>query len=151
VEPPEVKGGDLPGVTIKLLYSPAVEKALEEAKEFNYFIDDCVSLFKYGYGMEINRMAEYEALDIRGEIEVYVHQNNMEIQNILNGAVTSGILSKQTAAENGVYSSNNEYEKIRKEADEKAIKDAEIKATENATNLARQAAAGKDPQPSQVA
>ena len=123
---------------------------MEEKAEWNYFIDDAVSLFKYGYGLEINKMAEYESLDVRGEIVPYVHQNSQEIQTILNGAVTSGILSKQTAAENGVYSSNNEYEKIRKEADEKAIKDAEIKATENATNLARQAAAGKDVQPNQV-
>jgi len=117
----------------------------------NYFIDDCVDLFKYGYGLEIRKMAEYESLDVRGEIIPYVHQNSMEIQTILNGAVTSGVLSKQTASENGVYSSNNEYEKIRKEADEKDAKEAEIKATENDTNLARQAAAGKDPQPSQVA
>lgn len=150
VEPPEVKGGDLPGVTIKLLYSPAVEKAMEEAKEWNYFIDKCVSLFKYGYGMELGKSAQYEALDVRGEIVPYVHQNNMEIQTILNGAVTSGVLSKQTAAENGVYSSNNEFEKIRKEADEKAIQEAQATATENSTNLARQAAAGVNPQPSQV-
>lgn len=150
VEPPEVKGGDLPGVTIKLLYSPAVEKAMEEAKEWNYFIDDCLSLFKYGYGMEIGKSAQFEALDIRGEIVPYVHQNSMEIQTILNGAVTSGILSKQTASENGVYSSNNEFEKIRKETDEKLAKESAVKSAENATNLARQAAAGKDILPEQV-
>lgn len=150
VEPPEVKGGDLPGVTIKLLYSPAVEKAMELGKEWNYFIDDCVRLFKYGYGIEIGRSAQFEALDVRGEIVPYVHQNLMEIQTILNGAVTSGILSKQTAAEFGVYSTNNEFEKIRKEAKEKADAEAEIKSAENATNLARQAAAGKEITPDQV-
>lgn len=123
---------------------------MEEKAEWNYFIDDCVDLFKYGYGLEINKMAEYESLDVRGEIVPYVHQNSMEIQTILNGAVTSGVLSKQTASENGVYSSNNEYEKIRKEADEKDAKEAEIKATENDTNLARQAAAGKEITPEQV-
>ena len=145
VEPPEVKGGDLPGVTIKLLYSPAVEKSMEEKAEWNYFIDDCVELFKYGYGMEVSKMAEYETLDVRGEIIPYVHQNSMEIQTILNGAVTSGVLSKQTAAENGVYSSNNEYEKIRKEAEAKMAQEVEIKTAENEVNAARQAAAGKNP------
>ena len=150
VEPPEVKGGDLPGVTIKLLYSPAVEKAMEEAKEWNSFIDDCVRLFKYGYGIEIGKTAQFEALDVRGEIVPYVHQNLMEQQTIINGAVTSGVLSKQTAAELGVYSTNNEFEKIRKEAKEKADAEAEAKYAENDTNLARQAASGKDIQADQV-
>lgn len=144
VEPPEVKGGDLPGVTIKLLYSPAVEKSMEEKAEWNYFIDDCVDLFKYGYGLEIKKMAEYEAFDVRGEIRPYVHQNDMETQTIINSALVVGAMSQQQAAEIGVFSSNNEFEKIRKEAKEKADAEAEIKASENETNLARQAGAGKD-------
>ena len=43
VLPPEVKGGDLPGVTIKILYSPAVEKAMSDAKEWNPFVAGIVT------------------------------------------------------------------------------------------------------------
>ena len=144
VEPPEVKGGDLPGVTIKLLYSPAVEKAMEESKFWNYFIDDCVDLFKYGYGLEIGKAAQYQALDVRGEIEVYVHQNTSEISTILSQSVLAGVMSAQTAAEKHPMASNNEFEKIRKEKAEKLAQEAEIKAKENDTNLARKAASGGD-------
>lgn len=150
VEPPEVKGGDLPGVTIKLLYSPAVEKSMEEKSEWNYFIDDCVDLFKYGYGLEISKMAEYESLDVRGEIVPYVHQNLAEEVTMISQSVLAGVLSVRTAAEKHPLGSNNEFEKIRKEAKEKSDAEAEIKAAENETNLARQAAAGKAPEPSEL-
>ena len=139
VEPPEVKGGDLPGVTIKLLYSPSVEKAMEQKAEWNYFIDDCVELFKYGYGMESNKMAEYEALDIRGEIDVYVHQNLAEQVTMLSQSVLAGVLSVQTAAEKHPMGANNEFEKIRKEAVDKAAAEAAIAPVDNPTNIARQA------------
>ncbi len=35
VMPPEVKSGDLPGVAIKLIYSPSLEKAMIDCKEFD--------------------------------------------------------------------------------------------------------------------
>ena len=144
VEPPEVKGGDLPGVTIKLLYSPAVEKALEDAKFWNYFIDDCVELFKYGYGIETEKTAQYEAFDVRGDIEVYVHQNIAEQTTILSQSVLAGIMSVQTASERHPMGANNEFEKIRKEAKEKSDMEAEVKANENADNIAKEVVAGGD-------
>lgn len=144
VEPPEVKGGDLPGVTIKLLYSPAVEKSMEEKAEWNYFIDDCVDLFKYGYGLEISKIAEYESLDVRGEIVPYVHQNLAEEVTMISQSVLAGVLSVRTAAEKHPLGSNNEFEKIRKESKEKADAEAEVKAKENSNNIAKQIVAGGD-------
>ena len=109
-----------------------------------------ILLFKYGYGMESNKMAEYESLDIRGEIDVYVHQNLAEQVTMLSQSVLAGVLSVQTAAEKHPMGANNEFEKIRKEAKEKSDMEAEAKAKENADNIAKQAAAGGDITPEQV-
>ncbi|MBT0711501.1 hypothetical protein INE74_00414 [Bacteroides ovatus CL03T12C18] len=45
VMPPEVKSGDLPGVAIKLIYSPSLEKAMIDCKEFDESIDKMKRLF----------------------------------------------------------------------------------------------------------
>ncbi len=52
VMPPEVKSGDLPGVAIKLIYSPSLEKAMIDCKEFDSSIDTMKRLFIFGYGIE---------------------------------------------------------------------------------------------------
>ena len=124
VLPPEVKGGDLPGVTIKLLYSPAVEKAMEDAMDWNSFVDDVVSIFKYGIGIEEENLAEYNTLKVRGEIIPYVHQNNMEIATILNQGVTMGSISIETASHIYPMAANNEFERLTAQAEKKqAIQD----------------------------
>ena len=118
VIPPEVKSGDLPGVAIKLLYSPAVEKAMEDANEWNSFIDDVVEIFKYGYSVEIGKVAEYAAFDVRGEIIPYVHQNEAEIINNINASVLAGSLSTQSAAEKHPYGAADEETRLKEQARE---------------------------------
>lgn len=115
VLPPEVKGGDLPGVTIKLLYSPAVEKAMEDAMHWNSALDDVVSIFKFGIGVEETKAAQYENLKVRGEIIPYVHQNESEINASLAQSHTMGILSGETASEKCTYAANDEWSRIQKE------------------------------------
>ncbi|WP_459187313.1 phage portal protein [Parabacteroides sp. APC149_11_2_Y6] len=112
VLPPEVKGGDLPGVTIKILYSPSVEQGINDKNEYNSSIDEMVSLFKHGYGLETGKMTEYNELDVRGDIEVYVHQNDAEIISNLNTSVIDGTLSVETAAERHPYSSSDEFSRL---------------------------------------
>ena len=120
VLPPEVKGGDLPGVTIKLLYSPAVEKAMEDAQHWNQALDDVVSIFKFGFGVETEQSAQFNNLPVRGEIIPYVHQNEMEIATILNQGVTMGTLSTETAAPQYPNASNDEFARITKQNEAKA-------------------------------
>jgi len=158
VLPPEVKSGDLPGVAIKLLYSPAVEKAMEESKEWNMFVDDLVGIFKWGYGMEASRTAEFEALDVRGQIEPYVHQNVTELINQINTSIVAGSLSGQTARERNPLGTNTENAKYVEEQDKKMEDEARIAEAnkpdptlgsgksdgsggDNPTNAAREAAA----------
>lgn len=145
VLPPEVKSGDLPGVAIKLLYSPAVEKAMEEAREWNPFVDQLVRIFKWGYGIEAERTAQFEALDVRGQIEPYVHQNVTELVNQINTSLVSGSISGQTAREKNPLSTNMENEKFNEEADKKAANEAAASANgdgQNQNNAALAASAG---------
>lgn len=115
VMPPEVKSGDLPGVAIKLIYSPSLEKAMLDAKEYDKAIDKIQKLFLYGYGVEQAKLTQYMNLSIFSWIEPYVHQNAAELINNLVQACNTGILSKQTGSELTGYDKNNEFDRIMRE------------------------------------
>lgn len=146
VLPPEVKGGDLSGVTIKLLYSPAVEKAIYDAKEWDTFIDQLTKMFKFGYGVETKNNYKFDSLDVQGEVRPYVHQNEQEIITNINQSVLAGSLSEETAAEIHPYATTNEYERITRQ------KQKEMQATivgydnngDNDYNKAQKAVNGKE-------
>lgn len=131
VLPPEVSGsGDLPGVTIKLLYSPAYEKAMEDSMHWNQALDDVVSIFKFGMGVENTKTAEYEKLKVRGEIIPYVHQNEMELATMLNQGVTMGTISVETASPQYPNAANDEFARIAKQNEAKAEQEmAKLEAT----------------------
>ena len=99
VKPPELKSGDLPGVAIKLLYSPAIEVAENDAKKMHPFLDQLVRICKYGIGVEENCMASMTALPVHAWIEVFVHQNKSETITNIATAVQNSFLSKRTASE----------------------------------------------------
>ena len=140
VLPPEVKSGDLPGVAIKLLYSPAVEKAMADANEWNEFIDSTVEIFKYGYSVEVGKVAQYAAFDVRGEIIPYIHQNEAEIINNINSSVLAGSLSKQTSSEKHPYGASDEETRLKNEAREELKAAASVQAeVQNKNNQAREA------------
>lgn len=121
VNPPEIKGGDLPGVTVKLIYSPALEKAMADANEWNSYVDHIVNIFKYGYGIEMGKISDFTKLKVRGEIIPYVHQNVAETVSNLVQLVAGGILSKESASSQSTYGSNGEYSRILKEERDKIM------------------------------
>lgn len=112
VLPPEVKAGDLPGVAVKLMYSPAVEKAMRDAKIFDHIVDEMMDLFSEGYGKETKEVTAFGKLKAHGTIEPYVHQNISEIMQNLFTGVTGGFLSKETASEIVPYGKNDEYKRL---------------------------------------
>ena len=75
VIPPELRSGDLPGVAIKLLYSPAVEKAMSDAPEWQPFLNDMVRIFSFGYGIEVEMTSDFATLPLKYWIRPYVHIN----------------------------------------------------------------------------
>jgi len=118
VKTPEVKSGDMPGVAIKLIYSPSLDKAILNKKDLDTCIDKMQRLFTEGYGIEKQKITAYQSLKMISEIEPYVHQNNAELISNLVQSVTGGFLSKQTASQRCPYSTNNEIDKVLREEKE---------------------------------
>lgn len=139
VKPPELKSGDLPGVAIKLLYSPAIEVAENDAKKMHPFLDQLVKICKYGIGMEENCIASLTALPVHAWIKVFVHQNFQEQITNLATAVQNGFLSKRTASERcPEYPVNDEIDRILREKKEEQEQDLliELQKQDNQTENA---------------
>jgi hypothetical protein len=112
VVPPEVKSGDLPGVAIKLIYSPSLERAMLDAKDFKTPLNDIVRLFLYGYGVETKQLTKFYNFWVFPTIKPYIHQNNAELINNLVQSVNSGVLSRHTASELSGYGKNDEWDRL---------------------------------------
>lgn len=142
VTPPEVRSGDLPGVAIKLIYSPALENAMNDIHEWNGFVDGVFELFVYGYGAEMKKSAQYTSLNAHAKKEPYIHQNMAETIQLLTQSVLSGVLSVETAIEKNPFSMTDEQKRVLKQKTEEAMltpADPTInKDGMNANNLAKQ-------------
>lgn len=123
-KPPEVKSGDLPAAAIKLLYSPSIERAMEDASIYKRTLNALVKTFKYGYGIESMQLTKLLDLPISFYIEPYVHQNTSELISSLSTAVQAGFLSVETATERAsVYATPQEYDRIIREKKEQDAQD----------------------------
>ena len=124
VIPPELKSGDLPAAALKILYSPAYEKATIDANEYQPFLNDLVRIFSYGYGMEIEKTIDFGNLPIKWWIKPYIHVNESAMVADLASAVQNGFISKQTASERiSMYSIAGEWERIMREMKEEQQQD----------------------------
>lgn len=124
VIPPEVRSGDMPGVAVKLLYSPAVEFAMKDAQEYQSFLDAMVRIYMEGYGTEISQRSSFNQLEIYSWILPYVPQNDSELVQNLAVAVQNGFESRQTASEKiPMIAKNSEWERILKEQKEQQQQD----------------------------
>ena len=119
VKTPELKSGDTPGVSLKIMYSDAYEKAMTDANEYDDAVDRMISIFEWGYGIESEQRLAFINTNIRHYIEPYIHLNISELTQNLNTAVIGGFLSKQTASEKLPYSTPQEWERIQNEQKEK--------------------------------
>ena len=124
VKPPELKSGDLPGVALKLLYSPAIECAMNDAQHLQPFLTSVVKIAKYLAGYKNNNTATMMALPLNSYIQAYIHENyTEEITNIAT-AVQNGFLSRQTASERcPQFPKNGEYVRVVKEKKEEQEQD----------------------------
>lgn len=112
VKTPELKSGDTPGVSLKIMYSDAYEKAMTDAQEYDGCIDKMIDIYAWGYGIESENRLAFLNTNIRHYIEPYIHLNISELTQNLNTAVLGGFLSKQTASEKLPYSTPQEWERI---------------------------------------
>ncbi|WP_163356485.1 phage portal protein [Dysgonomonas sp. 25] len=135
VLPPDTPQGDLPSVTIKIMYSPAIEQGLNDKNFYNKSIDNIISLFKEGYALEKdNSVSDFEKLDIRGDISIYVHQNDSEIINNLVMGVTSGFTSIETAQERSIYSAEDEPNRLQKQKEQEIQDERDAITSQQANN-----------------
>ncbi len=124
VIPPEVHSGDLPGVAVKMLYSPALEKAMSDAAEWQPFLNDMVRIFSFGYGVEKEKTINFANLPMKYWIKPYVHINESAVMSDLATGVNAGFISKQTASERAPeYTSVGEWERIIREQKEEQTAD----------------------------
>ena len=115
VLPPENPSGDLPGVTIKIMYSPAIEQGLNDINFYNASIDKIWSLFKYGYGIEKKKTIQYNGLDVRADMKVYIHQNDSENMNNMVLSAQAGIDSRETLRGYSPFSAPDENTRIQRQ------------------------------------
>lgn len=107
--------GDVSGVALKIRYSPAIEKAINDRNFLNASIDEIVELFKEGYGVEKGNVLGYNKLDLRGEIQIYIHQSDTETYNNMVLGVNSKTLSRETASEVLPHSAADEMARLEKQ------------------------------------
>lgn len=124
VKPPELKSGDLPGVALKLLYSPAIECAMNDAQQLHPFLSSVVRMAKFMSGYKNNNTATMMSLPIHSYIQAYIHENYTEDITNIATAVQNGFLSRQTASERcPQFPKNGEYARITKEKKEEQEQD----------------------------
>lgn len=130
VIPPELRSGDLPAAALKILYSPAYEKATCDAAEYQPFLNRLVQMFMFGYGVEVGKTIDFANLPIKWWIKAYIHLNESAIVTDLATAVQNGFISKETASERAsFYSTVGEWDRVMKEYKEQQEQDilAEVK------------------------
>ena len=142
VKPPELKSGDLPGVALKLLYSPAIECAICDAQKLQPFLNKLVKMVKFSWGLKKECQADLMKLGINAWIEPYVHQNDSELVTNLATAVQNNIISCKTASERlSKYTKNDEFERILKQLKFKMqmnVDEANLKATHSTNERIRE-------------
>lgn len=116
VIPPELKSGDLPAAALKILYSPAYEKASTDAQEYQKFLNGMFGIFLHGYGVESQRTIDFASLPVKVWIEPYVHVNNSAVMADLATGIQNGFVSRQTASKKAsFYTDADEWDRIIKE------------------------------------
>lgn len=124
VRTPEVKGSDISGLAVKLLFADAYQRALLDSIEYDGFINDMIELFKYGYGVETSRISDFSKLSIKGSIVPYMYLSETEeVSNIVQ-LKSVGVLSGRSASEaaNRIgYGVNAEWMRVLKEEREKIV------------------------------
>lgn len=123
VRTPELKSGDTPAAAIKMLYSDAVENAINDAQKYQPALVQFVKIFQWGYGIESKHRLDFLSTNIVYYIEPYVHRNVAAEILDMSSAVQNGYLSKQTASEKSYYSTSQEWDRIINEDMEKKRKE----------------------------
>ena len=139
VAPPEMKSGDTPTGTMKIIFFPSIQKAMYDAEMLQDSITRLNKLFKYGYSIEAECMTQMADLDILTWVIPYIPQNDQERINNLVQEVGAGIKSKQTASEQTGDGAYDEWKRIiseQKEAQQSDMLSTLVKQQQQAVKSA---------------
>lgn len=117
VETPELKSGDTPASTIKLIYAPNLDLAMLQAKDQQDFINRVRYLFCIAYGIEQKNITGYLQLNdhILSYLVPFVHEDTAGKVANLVALKNAGLLSTETGCEQNPYTTNAEADKIFRE------------------------------------
>jgi hypothetical protein len=119
VFPPENISGDTSGTAIKILYSPAIEKAKDDIHFFNRSIRNICNLFKESISLESDGSpSDYNNLIIKPFLNPYIPQNDQENINNMAVAIGAGYFSKESAREHDNNCAPDEAERVENEKEE---------------------------------
>lgn len=100
VETPEIKSGsDISSLTVKALMADSYLKAVDDAREYQPFLDEIVRIFIDGYGVESELRSQFLELHVRAKLQPWVFLSETEVVSTVVQLVTAGVLSKQSATE----------------------------------------------------
>ena len=146
VESPELKSGaDISSLTVKTLMQDSYLKALDDAKEYQGFLDKVVDIFVEGYGTETGKRADFLDLVPTATLHPYVFMSETEVVNTVVQLVSVGVLSKRSATEYifealGLGSLDEAKRLLQQEHDELAMETApETPDVDNVINEVRNA------------
>jgi hypothetical protein len=136
--PKDIKtGGDLSGITVKLVQSLDMENALQEAVEWQNVADKMVRLFKEGLAKElvnsgVNKTAvtDFSNLNINAKFKVWEPQSDSEYNQMLIQLAGAGLISQETGIELNTASKPDEKSRIQKQLEEE-VNAQQVEITNN--------------------
>lgn len=124
--PKDIKtSGDLPGVTVKLVQSRDIEKAEQNAIEYQNVADKMLRLFKEGLAKELvnkdedkTAVTDFANLNVSASFKVWIPYSESEYNSMLIQLAGGGLISKKTGIEKNTVASPDEYARLMAQAEE---------------------------------
>lgn len=131
--PKDIKtGGDIAGITMKLVQSIDIENASQKVIEWQNVADKMMRLFKEGLAKEMvnkglnkNAVTEYAAFEISASFDIWIPLSETEYNNMVIALAGAGLISKETGIEMNTVSKPDEKARVRQEEEEKERKELE--------------------------
>ena len=144
VEAPEIKSGaDMSSLTVQMLYADAYHQSLLDAKIFQNAIDDIVSLFQIGWGIETGKPSDFDesVFRVKGKIHPYIMRSeNEEVNNLAILSNAGGLPKKAIANEAyklGYGTPRNYDDLLQEEHDTLVAEQQEAASSANSVNESR--------------
>ena len=117
IDPEILKGGDQSGAYIKNLYNDAIQYAMDAKPRWQPVLDKIVSIVKEALELEDGNLA-FRELVVISDPDIYVPMNVAEETRLVNESLTAGTISKETASQNNIFATPQEYDRMRGEMPE---------------------------------